>query len=170
MTHLEFALILEILKHTPPWVFGLFLGLVYLGYVQSKTRSVSRVRLAVLPAIMLCLSLLGVWSSFGADWAAFFTWAIALAGVIALGRARPALRGTAYSAEARRFIVPGSWLPFGLMMCIFFTKYAVAVARAVSGGRALPLGEILVVCAICGVCSGMFFVRALRVMKAAPST
>lgn len=161
---------IEILKHTPPWVFGLFLGLVSLGYLQSKTRSVSRLRLAVLPAVMLCLSLLGVWSSFGADVAAFFTWAIALVGVIALGLARPTLRGTAYSAESELFTVPGSWLPFGLMMCIFFTKYAVAVARAVSGGRALPLGEILVVCAICGVCSGIFFVRALRIMKAAPST
>lgn len=170
MTHLELALIVQILQHTPLWVFGLFLGLLYLGYLQSKTRTVSRLRLALLPAVMLCLSLLGVWTSFGADLAAIFTWAIALAGVIALGFGRPRLRGSAYSAESRLFTVPGSWLPFALMMCIFFTKYAVAVARAFAGGRPLPLGDILVVCAICGVCSGMFFVRALRVMKVAAST
>ena len=43
----------QILTHTPLWVFGLFFGLVYLGYLQSRTRQVSRGRLIVLPLAML---------------------------------------------------------------------------------------------------------------------
>lgn len=163
-------MILQILKHTPLWVFGLFLGLAYIGYLQSRTRSVSRFRLAVLPVAMLCLSLLGVWSSFGADFIAFFAWASALVTIIAFGLKLPQSRGASYSAESQLFNVPGSWMPLALMMSIFFTKYAVAVARAVSVGHSLPVAATAIVCAVCGLCSGMFFVRALRVIRVAQSS
>ena len=56
----------QILTHTPLWVFGLFFGLVYLGYLQSRTRQVSRGRLIVLPLAMLAWSLYSVWSTFAA--------------------------------------------------------------------------------------------------------
>ncbi len=56
----------QILTHTPLWVFALFFGLVYLGYLQSRTRQVSRGRLIVLPLAMLAWSLYSVWSTFDA--------------------------------------------------------------------------------------------------------
>ena len=160
-------MIVEILKHTPLWVFGLFFGLIYLGYIQSKPRLVSRPRLAILPVSMLCLSFLGILSSFGTDFIAFSAWISTLAAVIAVGFALPQLHGTSYSLESRLFTVPGSWAPLVLMMCIFFTKYAVAVARAVSGGASLSPSATVAACLVCGLCSGLFFVRALRIAKAA---
>ena len=160
-------MIVQMLKHTPLWVFGLFFCLIYLGYLQSKPRLVSRPRLAILPVSMLCLSLLGVWSSFGTDFIAFSAWASAFAAVVAFGIALPQLHGTSYSFESRRFTVPGSWLPLALMMSIFFTKYAVAVAKAVSGEASLSTVATVAACLVCGLCSGLFFVRAIRVAKTA---
>ena len=160
-------MLVQILKHTPPWVFGLFFGLIYLGYLQSKPRLISRSRLVVLPMAMLCLSFLGVLSSFGTNIIAFSAWISALIAAIAFGIALPQLDGSSYSFQSRLFSVPGSWGPLALMMCIFFTKYAVAVARAVSGNASLSSIATATACVVCGLCSGLFFVRALRVTKAA---
>ena len=68
-------MITQILSHTPLWVFGLFFGLVYLGYVQSRTRQVSRSRLTMLPIAMLAWSLYSVWSTFDAHLTALAAWA-----------------------------------------------------------------------------------------------
>lgn len=163
----ETTLLVQILKHTPLWVFGLLLGLAYIGYLQSKTRLVSRHRLAVLPLAMLCLSFLGVWSSFGSHVTAFVSWTCALLAVVAAGLALAPPRGVAYAPETGLFKVPGSWTPLALMMCIFFTKYAVAVARALNPAASSSIALIAVICTIYGLCSGMFLVRALRVARIA---
>ena len=160
-------MLVQILKHTPLWVFGLFFGLAYVGYLQSKTRLVSRQRLAILPIAMLCLSFLGVWSSFGPNLTAFASWASALLAVVILSLALAPPRGVSYSPESKLFAVPGSWVPLALMMCIFFTKYAVAVARAVDPGFSNSIALVAAICTICGLCSGVFLARALRVARIA---
>jgi uncharacterized protein DUF6622 len=163
----ESIVLVQMLKHTPWWVFGLFVGLAYLGYLQSRARFVSRKRLAVLPLAMLGLSFLGVWSSFGPDPIASGSWTVALLAAIAVGLALPPPRNVAYSPEARLFAVPGSWVPLALMMCIFFTKYAVAVMRAVTASASNSIALTVVTCTVCGLCSGIFFARALRVARIA---
>jgi hypothetical protein len=156
-------LLIQILKHTPLWVFGLFLGLAYAGYLQSRARFVSRYRLAILPIAMLGLSFLGVWSSFGPNLTAFAAWTCALLAVVACGLVLAPPRGVSYSPASRLFTIPGSWVPLALMMCIFFTKYAVAVARAISPDASSSIALIAVICTIYGLCSGTFLARALRV-------
>ena len=48
----------EILKHTPIWVFFILIALLYLGYIQSKTRTVTIRRAIVIPIAMTALSLI----------------------------------------------------------------------------------------------------------------
>lgn len=160
-------MLVQILKHTPLWVFGLLFGLTYIGYLQSKTRLVSRHRLAILPLAMLCLSFLGVWSSFGPSLTAFSPWACALLAVVASSLALAPPRNVTYSAESKLFAVPGSWIPLALMLCIFFTKYAVAVAGAFDPGASNSTALIAAICTIYGLCSGIFLARALRVARIA---
>src|SRR5579862_6922415 len=50
-------MLLEILKHTPPWVFVLFAALVYLGAMQGRTRQLSLARVAIMPFVLLGLAL-----------------------------------------------------------------------------------------------------------------
>ena len=160
-------MLVQILKHTPLWVFGLFFGLAYIGSLQSKTRLVSRHRLAILPIAMLCLSFLGVWSSFGHNLTALAPWACALIAVVTFSLALAPPRSVSYSPASKLFTVPGSWVPLALMMCIFFTKYAVAVARALNPDSSNSFAFVAVICTIYGLYSGIFLARALRVARVA---
>lgn len=160
-------MLVQILKHTPPWVFGLLFGLAYLGYVQSRTRVVSRHRLAVLPIAMLCLSFFGVWSSFRAHLPAVVAWTCALLVVVALGHVVAPPRSVSYSPASKLFTVPGSWIPLALMMTIFFTKYAAAVTRAVDPGASESVALAAFTCTVYGFCSGAFLSRALRIARVA---
>ena len=157
-------MITQILTHTPLWVSALFVGLVYLGYVQSRTRTVSRNRLVVLPVAMLAWSLYSVWSTFDAHLAAFAAWACAWGAVVAIGLARGPSRRASYDAETARFTVAGSWVPLALMMGIFFFKYAVAVAHAVKPGLLDTTAVVVVVAGTYGIFSGLFMARAVRVL------
>ncbi len=156
-------MILEIIRRTPVWVLPLFLLLLYLGYAQTRTRAVGRARLAVLPVLMPALSLYGLLSVFGSNAIALACWLAALLLTAASMRAIGAPRGVTYSPDARTFTVPGSWWPLALIMAIFFTRYAVAVALARDASLAhLALFTVLVSAAY-GVPSGFFVGRALKI-------
>jgi hypothetical protein len=161
---------IEILKHTPPWVFVLFSVLLALGYLQSRDRTVTRGMVAVLPVAMTALSFYGVVSAFGVAPVGFMCW---LAGVIIalpLGVNIAGPRGVSFATESRSFSVPGSWLPLALMMAIFFTKYAVGV---VHGLRLAIAGEPAFVGAISlcyGLLSGIFVARAIAIWRSAAHT
>jgi hypothetical protein len=163
----EIALLVQILVHTPVWVFVLFLALVRLGWLQAATRRVSRRRLAVVPLVMLALSLLGTWSSFGHEPLALAAWAGAWLAVVGAGLLLAPSRHVAYDRDTGMFTVPGSWIPLALMMGIFFTKYAVAVVRAVDAAAIASTGAALAICAVSGMLSGLFVARALRVARVA---
>lgn len=154
----------RILTHTPLWVFGLLLGLVYLGYLQSRTRQVSRGRLIVLPIAMLAWSLYSVWSTFDAHVTALAAWACAWLAAVAIALVRVPSRRASYDAATRQFTVAGSWVPLTLMMGIFFFKYAVTVVHATNPGVLGTTTAVVVVAGTYGLFSGMFVARALRVL------
>jgi hypothetical protein len=157
----------QILTHTPPWVFALFFGLAYLGFVQARDRQVSRYRLGILPVVMLGLSFFGVWSTFGSSLGALAAWAGAVLAVVAGSLALAPPRGVAYCRASGRFTLPGSWVPLLLMMGIFFTKYTVAVVLAFNPHAATSTASAAAICALSGVFSGVFLARALRVVRVA---
>ena len=158
---------IEIIKRTPPWVFVLFLALLIMGYMQSKERTISRGRVAILPVAMICLSFYGVVSAFGMGGrlAGLLSWAagIFLAGFLGRKFALPA--GVVYSTTNRSYSVPGSLFPLFLMMAIFFIKYAVGVILA----RKLPIANeqiFIVAVSLCyGLISGLFLVRAIAIWR-----
>ena len=159
-------MLIEILKHTPRWVFVLFLVLVALGYSQSRDRTVSRRRAAVLPAVMIALSFSGMLSAFGAAPFGIACWVAGFAAAIAIGIRTGGPHGVKFSAETRTYSIPGSWVPLALMMAIFFTKYAVGVIQ----GRQLAISAeplFIALVAFCyGIYSGLFAARVIRVRRA----
>lgn len=156
----------EILKHTPTWVFVLFLVLLAVGYLQSKTRAVNRNVVAVLPLAMLALSFYGVLSAFGTSPLSIIAWLLGVAAAVALGVKIGMPRGVNFSMQTQLFSVPGSWLPLILMMTIFFTKYTVNVmlARHLSIATGLFFVELVSFCY--GLLSGVFLARALVIWQA----
>ncbi len=159
-------MLLQILERTPPWVFALFAVLVAFGLLQTRTRQVPLARVTVLPLVLIGLSLSGIVGTFGAQPLALAAWFAAVLGAVFLNRFVRWPRRVAYDGATARFLVEGSWLPFAVMMLIFFTRYAVAVSLArhpeLAGDPWLPVAVSFAY----GLMSGAFLARALRILQA----
>ena len=167
---LEPAMLMQILLHTPRWVFGLFAVLLALGLSQLASRRASLVKVSILPLAMLGLSFYGVVSAFAEQPWAVLGWLVALAGTVAAVSSRPLPQGTAYEPSTRMFTLPGSATPLALMMGIFFTKYAVGVAMSLSPSLAQHAGFAWSISALYGALSGVFLGRAVRLWRLAMPT
>jgi hypothetical protein len=156
---------IQILTHTPPWVFGLFIGLIFLGYTQTKTRQLSVKRLTILPLVMLALSVMGIASSFGVHLLSTTMWVGGIALAFVANHWITAPKGARYSKEERLFYIPGSWLPMVLIMMIFFTKYTVGVLLALHPEQVHSQQFVVSACLLFGLGSGLFFARAIYIYK-----
>ncbi len=166
-------MLFEILKRTPPWVFVLFVVLLVLGYWQSRPRTVARARVAILPAAMIGLSIYVVLSAFQSSIVGIGAWLIGVALAVLVNRAVGFPRGATYSHVTQSYALPGSWVPFVLMMTIFFTRYAVTVTIALNPLILAATGFVVSICVWYGFLSGMFFSGALalwRLANRSPST
>lgn len=160
-------MIIQILQHTPAWVWMLLVALLYLGYLQSRTRTVPRARLFALPVAMLALSLYSLFATFGAARLGVAAWLAGgmLAALLRRFVRRPA--GAGYAPDTRAYTIPGSWLPLTLMLAIFLTRYAVAAAIAIDAS--LREASLFIVAAglAYGFLSCTFPARAYAVVRAA---
>lgn len=161
-------MLMQILLHTPRWVFGLFAVLLALGLSQVATRRAGLARVSILPLAMLGLSFFGVWSGFAASqpWA-MLAWLAALGASAWQVSRRPLPAGTSYDASTRTFALPGSFVPLAMMMAIFLTKYAVGIAMAMQPGLAQHASFAWGASALYGAFSGVFLGRALRLWRLA---
>ena len=57
-------MLLQILAHTPAWVFALFTLLLWMGITQLFPRRASLARITVMPVVMTALAVYGVVSAF----------------------------------------------------------------------------------------------------------
>lgn len=159
-------MLIEILKHTPPWVFVLFFALLIMGYLQSKDRVFGRGKIILLPIVMIGLSFYGVLSAFGIGQPlSLVSWVGGMAIAGGLSLSFPSPLGVTYSTTDLSFSVPGSWLPFYLMMAIFATKYTVGVILVRQLAIANEESFIVSVCLIYGLISGIFLFRALTIWR-----
>ena len=160
-------MILQILERTPPWVFALFVVLVFFGALQSRSRQIGWARVAILPLVLVGLSLSSMWAAFGPEPLAFACWLAAIVLAVLVNQLARWPRRVTYSAETRLFGVEGSWLPLTVMMIIFFTRYAVAVAMAMNPALKTSPGFAAGMSFAYGLMSGAFLARALRTLRAA---
>jgi hypothetical protein len=158
-------MIIDILKHTPAWVWVLLAALLGLGLAQTRARALSLTRITVLPMALLLLSVSGAYGAFGITGLAGWCTGLALGLVIA---ARAAFaRGARWSAESGRILVPGSWLPLALIIGIFFMRYGVGVALALQPRLAADAGFSAACTLAYGIFSGVIAGRAYALRKLA---
>ena len=152
---------LEILGHTPPWVWTLLAALTALGLWQTRTQRLARARLVVLPAVMLALGLNASWASFTVHPALFAAWLGAFLLATLVGRRWRAPAGTAWDAAAARLVVPGSWLPLALILVVFCLRYGISVGFVLNPGWRDALALLAGVSMLYGAVGGVFAGRAL---------
>ena len=156
-------MVIQILNGTPSWVFVLFAGLLWLGYVQSRARSVSTGRLMILPAALIAFSLFGVVAAFGTQPALLVTWAVGVGGALLAHRFIAPASTARWEPAIGSFHVPGSWTPLALMMTVFFARYAISVGIAMNPSLAKETFFAVAVSLFYGLLSGIFLARALKV-------
>lgn len=157
-------MIIEIIKHTPLWVFILFFILLTVGYFQSINRVLNRVKVFLLPIGMLAFSLYGTISVFGIISISLFSWLVGIVSIVLLGKKYINANSLVFFNEHKIYFIKGSWIPLILMMSIFFIKYTIGVALALK----LPiLNEPIFISGISlcyGIISGIFLARALVIL------
>jgi predicted dienelactone hydrolase len=122
--------ILEIIRYTPNWVFGLLLVLIVFGLLQTRTRQVLIQASLILPLVMLFLSFTGVLRYVGLQLPALFCWLLGVAVVTAMSIKLIGKDVARFDANTRKLIIKGSWVPLFVILGIFITRYALGVATA----------------------------------------
>ena len=167
-------MIIDILRHTPPWVFLILIALIVLGVRRLRDSDMHPRQLAILPVVMTALSAFGLWQAFGASAVAVTTWLIAFIALLAVGWSLPPQEAVRLvqnpSSASSRIHVPGSALPLVFMMTIFFLRYGVAVSLAIDHSLRSQTLFVAAVGAIYGLSSGAFAARALRTWRSAFAT
>jgi hypothetical protein len=160
-------MIVQILRGTPVWVWGLLAGLVVLGLSQARARSVPAATAAILPVAMLGLSLWGVGGAFGWTLLNLSAWFAGVAATVWFASLVGLRSDATYDAQTRRFQIAGSWAPMVLILAIFLGRYAVnvmlAIQPALRGEQVVAVGVSLAY----GLVSGVFAARALGLYRVA---
>lgn len=165
--------LIQVVAHTPYWVWGLLAALVGLGASQLRDRSAGLRRILLVPVGMAVFSAAGVVSAFGASGQtaaqAVGAWLLAAAVITALALwfQPTAPESTRYTSSARSFHIPGSAMPLALILGIFLTKYFVGVELAMQPSLARDASFALQISALYGVFNGLFAARALRLWRLA---
>jgi len=157
----------QTIQHTPGWVWLLFLALICLGFLQSRTRTVPKARLLALPAAMLALSLHSLVATFGPLRLGLLAWLAGGMLTLLLHRVLGPPAGAGYAPDTRRYTVPGSWVPLMLMLAIFFARYAVAAATAIDASLRQANALVAAAGLVYGLLSWTFFARARAVLRTA---
>lgn len=154
-------MIQQILSHTPVYVWALLAFLLYRGYLASKDRETSLLKVALIPLVMLGLAVSGISTSGALGEGVWLVWALgaaASAGLIwTLSTGEIVVNRAAGTLHQR-----GSWLPMGLMVAIFATKYAVAVLSALHPELPHSLPFAAAVTLLYGLFNGLFLGRLAR--------
>lgn len=155
---------IEILTHTPLWVWALLAVLVALGVSQARVQRLARPRLIVLPAVMVALGLNSSWPTFNAHPAMLAAWLAAFAGCAFAGRRWRAASGTIWNAQQSRLLVPGSWLPLALILVVFWLRYGLAVGFVLHPAWRDDLALLAAVSLLYGAIAGIFAGRSLGLL------
>lgn len=160
--------LVQIVRGTPTWVWGLLAGLLVLGATQLRDRTASLVRMSVMPVAMTAFSAWGMVSAFGASHlfagvlAVWIGVAAAVTSALAPGRA-----AATYDAARREYSLPGSVAPMLLIAGIFLVKWGVGVELALAPQSIQDTTFALAVAAVYGVFNGLFLGRAARLWRLA---
>lgn len=151
---------IQILSHTPLYVWAILAFLVWRGVTEMREREIAMPRMFVLPLAMLVLSLHDIARKFGLDATTLAAWTTAFAAATLLAWRFGGVRVSPGSAPGR-VRVAGSAIPLVLMLSIFMVKYLTSVLLAVRPDLAGQPTVAVVVCAMFGGFNGYFLGRLL---------
>lgn len=161
---------IEIVRHTPGWVWALLAALLLLGASQLRERQVPRGRLFVVPLVLLALGLSATATSFRPAAPPIAAWALALFAGAGLGRRLPPPAGAGWDAGGATLRLPGSAWPLLLILAVFALRYAAGVALALHPAWREAPTVALPLAATYGAIAGLVLGRVLALLPRGAST
>jgi len=152
-------MLIQILSHTPAYVWAILAFLVYRGVAAMREREVAPRRLTVIPIVMLLLSLQDIVARFGVGLLPLLTWVL---GAAAAALAVWNIGATRIVVRAASVRIEGSAAPLAMMLGVFAIKYAASVACAVAPRLHHDAVFATALCALLGILSGCFLGAMLR--------
>lgn len=122
--------LLQIVVHTPLWVWPLMAAIIALGLYGRRTRIVSPWRLVILPLVGVAVSLTAIVQSAQPVLAAV-AWLLALLASLPLGGALGRRRPAQWLADGRLEIA-GGWFVLVFALSIFVVRYVLGVVFGVA--------------------------------------
>jgi hypothetical protein len=167
-TDLPFGTLLwTIVRHTPPWVWLIFLLLTLLGLRQLSAHLVTRRRRVLRSIALTSFSLAGALSSFGLHPGVWLAWCIGL-GAPVLVHPAPRAESTTRRVPVTGYHVAGSLVPLLLLWAVFAVRYAVGVSLAFHPGWRDESAFVLGASTLYGVLAGIHLARSRRIARSAP--
>jgi hypothetical protein len=148
-------MLIQILTHTPLYVWAILAFLVNRGVNDMRDRELEVRRLVMIPAVMLALSLQDIDAKFGLGGWALAAWALTAAAAALLAGLSGGTRIAAGSVPGA-VLVRGSRLPLVMMLAVFLTKYVASVTLAVAPQLRHDTLFTVAVCALFGAYNGWF--------------
>ncbi len=158
-------MLIQIITHTPLWVWGLLTTLVALGMYQTRTRQVRPLQLMALPLVLLALGLSSLAPRFAVQPVLAVLWLAALGGSVWMGLRLPVAAGTRWDAPNQRLQLAGSWFPLVLILVIFMLRYAVNVSLVIHPAWQHDMAVQAPLALAFGALSGLFLGRALGLRR-----
>ena len=156
--------IVEVVKHTPGYVWAILAALGVLGGLQMREQIVSRARVLLLPVALGIYSLWSALATFGAQVQVLVAWAVGMGVMLGLARWVAWPRKVDFLLERNAFAVGGSVLPLIAMLSVFAARYVTTVSLILN-----PQWRSLAAVAIVGglgfgLLSGIFAMRARTIL------
>lgn len=159
--------IVEVLKHTPAYVWGILAALIVFGGLQMRDQIVGRARVYILPIAFAAYGVWGATSTFGARWEVLAAWIVGLAGMIYAARWVQWPRKVEFLPERNGFAVAGSVVPLLAMLSVFAVRY-VATVTLILHPQWRSLASVAIIGgATYGLLSGLFAMRARTILASA---
>ncbi|WP_178133578.1 DUF6622 family protein [Vineibacter terrae] len=146
--------IVQTFLHTPVWVWGLLALVLWLGWRGLQVQTVAPVRLAILPAVAVSVSLFNAMST-AHPALSVPAWLLAACLAAPLGGLIAARRGLSVASGQGQLQLAGSWFPMALGLSIFVVRYAMGVAVGRQPSLAADLTWIVAAAAIGGAIAGI---------------
>lgn len=158
-------MLLQIVLHTPGWVWAMLAALLALGVAQSRPRAVHPLHLLALPLVLLGLGLSSLLPAFLSQPMLAAVWVVALGLGLRGGLWLPVASSSHWDRDRKRLQLAGSWLPLIVILVIFSLRYTAAVSMALHPAWRQDLVVQVPLTLAFGALSGLFLGRALGLWR-----
>ena len=162
---------LDIVTHTPPFVWAVLAGLVLVGLRQLRTQTMSATRVWLVPAVVGAASLAGALRGFAGagELLTGAFWLVGTAIGFASNRSLDLPRRVSANADGS-FTVGGSIAPLFVFVGVFMVRYVVNVALAIQPSLAFDPEAAAGAAIAYGFTAGLLAARARKIWASRRST